>query len=251
MTDNRDNERGRDNAPSDARGLALILGRLPAVEGLGDKPNLVLHMRRDPRSAYARALADLVENLAVGAGSPGHVMVLSSIRSGDGATTTAACLAEAWGKAGLRVLLIDASPSQRGLSTLMKASAAPGLFEVIGGAISASKAAVRRANFVLIPFGSRRIGTDSQTIAALEAFLSETRSRFDLVLIDAPRCGAGGEAITFAALADRLVLVASRDHLLRDPFVKAIDAAADSPRFAGLVLNRTTLADAERLAAAS
>jgi Mrp family chromosome partitioning ATPase len=220
--------------PVVARNNAFILGRIPEVGPIGQTTDLAAYMDREPGSDFAWSIEAVASKLTRCASSEGRVVTLFPLSAGEGATSVAICLAEAVAKAGKNVLLIDADSTSRGLSCRMNAAGQPGLAEVVAGEISASKAVLRRPAFALLPVGRAALAVSD----TLESFLAETRVRFDLVLIDAAAFTPNAEAFTLAALSDAFTFVASSNRLMRDTFIAAIDAVADKPGFAGIVLNR-------------
>ena len=82
---------------------------------------------------------------------------------------------------------------------------------------------------------ARRQGRGQATGAR---FLGEACTRFDLVLVHAPAFADGMDPLALSAATDGLAVIASWDQLLREDFIAVVDAVADKPSFAGIVLNR-------------
>lgn len=234
-----------------ARANAFILGRVPDVTGpRGGRVDCAAYMEGHPESAFARSIDALAAKLtAPSTAGHGRVVSLASLSAREGATSLSLCLAAAAGKAGKRVLLIDADQTRRGLSTRMGLAGNPGLAEVIAGDLPANKAVVRQPRFGVLPAGRKPLDP-SAAAKPLRAFLAEARDRFDLVLVDAPAFDAGVDTMALGAHADGIALVACWEQLLREDFIAAVDAVADKPNFAGIILNRVA-AEADELALAS
>lgn len=243
--------RGKGVGTTKTRANAFILARIPDVTGRrGMRANCLSYMESNPASRFTQSVEALASKLSAGeTGAPAHVAVLAPLSAGEGATSLALCLATAAGRAGKRVLLIDADLARRGLSAVVGAAASPGLGEVIAGDISANKAMVSQPHFAVLPAGQKALDPKASA-KRLRAFLNEARGRFDLMILDASAVDASEDAFSFADAGDGLALVACWDQLARDTFVAAIDSVADRPNFLGIILNRTA-ADVEELALAS
>ncbi len=225
-------------------GNPFILGRVPEIVARHGEVDCVRHLGEHPGSAFSRAIDDIAGKL------PGGVVLLSPLGEG-GATALALCLATASGRAGRRVLVVDADPARRGLSAATDLDANLGLGEVLAGDCAVASAVVRQRSFAVLPIGRKRFAT---TAPGLRAALAALRHAFDLILVDGPPCAAdaaGADLDTPAALADAVAVVACWEEVLRDGFVSAIDGLADRPNFAGIILNRTGAPDREALAMAS
>ena len=245
-----DAKRRRFVASPSAQDDAFILARIPTVGGRGDKADLAAFMEKHPDSAFAREIEDLADKLSNGRGGVGRVVTIAPMSAREGATTLTLCLAQTIGAAGRRVLLIDAVGAGAGLSRRLAPADHRGLAEVIAGETTAGKAVIRGSHFAFLPAGGRTLSWPKSQ-KALRAFLQETRSRFDLILIDAPAFVASDDAMALGGVSDGLALVASWEQLMRDRFITAIDRIADKPVFAGIILNRTGVAAADELAVAS
>ena len=238
-----------------ARAAAFILGRVPdlaakRVPGLDAGPiDCVAYLEEHPKSDFARSIDGLVAKLMPPAEAPGtatstgRVLAIASLSAKEGATSLARCIATAAGRR-RKILLIDADSANRGLSKAFELATHPGLSDVIVGDLSANKAVVRRERFALLPAGRKPFDPVMMS-RQLRAFLTEARQRFDLIILDVPAFDAGHDAVLLGATADGIALVACWDQLLREDFITAVDAVADKPNFAGIILNRVETRDAE------
>ena len=228
-------------------GNPFILGRVPEIVGWhGDGVACARLCDDHPGSAFARAINEIAGKL------PGGVTVMTPLGEG-GATALALCLATASGRAGRRVLVVDADPVGRGLSRASDLGANVGLGEVLVGDCAALTAIVRQPSFAILPIGRKPVGAAD---GDLRAALSGLRQDFDVILVDGPgfaaeaplHLGVPPDLEAWITLADAVTIVACWDQLVRDTFVSAIDAIAERPNFAGIVLNRTGAASREPLA---
>ncbi len=241
-----DKLRGATPVRAAARADAFILGRVPAIAGrrggAGDGLDDALdYMDTHPGSPFARAIADLAARIAPETGA-GRTMALAALGPDAGAASLVVCLAAAAGAAGRRVLLIDADAARRALTRQLGLDGRPGLAEVLRGEITANKAVAAMPRFAVLPVGARTL--DAKTSAKqLRGFLAEARARFDLILVHAPAVAEGMDPLALSAAADGLAVIASWDQLLREEFISVVDAVADKPSFAGIVLNRVEAED--------
>ncbi len=226
-----------------ARADAFILGRVPAIDSRrGAAADTVAealgHMEAHPGSPFARAIATLAARISpeTDAGA-GRTMMLAALGPDAGAANLAVCLAAAASAAGRRVLLIDADSTRQALTRQLGLDGRPGLAEVLRGEIAANKAVAAMPRFAALPIGARKL--DPKAAAKqLRGFLGEACTRFDLVLVHAPAFADGMDPLALSAATDGLAVIASWDELLRDDFIAVVDAVADKPSFAGIVLNR-------------
>ncbi len=239
---------------------AFILGRVPDVADARGRADCVAYRVAHPASEFSRSIDRLVAKIAgpalpsatsrpEDAARAGRVFVLASLSAGEGATSLAMCIAAAAGEA-RRVLVIDADQRRHGLSSSLAVDGSPGLSDVLDGDLSANTAVRPQERFLALSAGQKPLDPTASA-KALRTFLVEARARFDLVLIDAPALDAGPDALALAALSDGFALVACWDQLLREDFIAAVDAIADKPAFAGIILNRTQPSTADRMEMAS
>ena len=238
-------------------GNPFILGRVPEIPGWhGDAVDCARHYDDHPTSAFSRAIDDIAGKL------PGGITAMTPL-GGGGATALALCLATGSGRAGRRVVVVDADPVGRGLSLASDLVANVGLAEVLAGDCAALTAIVRHPPFALLPIGRKPVAA-AGVAADLRTVLAALRQDFDVILVDGPGFAASARSDldmppdfdvppdleTWIALADAVTIVACWDQLVRDTFVSAIDAIAERPNFVGIILNRTGAASREALAMA-
>ena len=201
--------------------------------------------QRFARSVEALAMK-LVEEDGSGTG-PGRAIALTPLDDGEATADLAISLATVLGNKGRRVLLIDADGERRRLSRACGAETATGLAEVLAGTALATQAVVPRPQFALLPAGTKT--GEAPQLRRLRPLLKAARARFDLVLVELPVLDGSKTAQALRDAVDGLAIVANWDGLTRNDFVAAIDAAADTPKFLGIVLTRSD--ETEDLALAS
>lgn len=215
---------------------AFILGRVPEC-AFSVAPADLVDSFAGPLTPTLTALGQLAENLAEGTGTAGRVLALAPVTSGDGATSLAFGIAEAAARLNYRALVIDVDSIGRGATEALRAGGRMGIADVLGNAISASQVVLPRGSFRFMP-----VGLEPLLVAAcrksFDMFLAETRTRFDLIILDAGAFTVEADFAALAALADTFALVARRESLDSPAFVRAVDALASVSSFAGLILNR-------------
>jgi Mrp family chromosome partitioning ATPase len=230
-----------------AAGRSFVLGQIPHARQLARSPDPLGSWRRGDNSPFAKGIEGLVRRLAATL-PDAEIFALAALSPGEGASTLALCLTDLLGRRGHRVLLLDLGGGA--VTRAGQAADDPGLSDMLDGGWSANGLVRKRGAFDVLPAGRRPLGRDRDQ-AALRAFLQEARRRYDLILLDCPPFVTDPKARPATDLADAFALVVSWDHLMRDSFVAATDAAYARPNFAGLILNRTAGAEEQVLARAS
>lgn len=214
---------------------AFIIGRVPEC-AFSVAPADLVDSFSGPLTPTLTAFGRLADAL-IDPQAPGRVLALAPIVSGDGATSLALGVAEAAARLNHRVLVIDVDSIGQGATEALRAAGRMGIADVLGNAISASQVVLPRGSFRFMP-----VGLEPLLVAAcrksFDMFLAETRTRFDLIILDAGSFTVEADFAALATLVDTFALVARRESLESAAFVRAVDALATVPSFAGLVLNR-------------
>lgn len=174
-------------------------------------------------------------------------IVFTSPLPKEGKTTSAANLALALARHGMRVVLVDADLRRGNLSSVLGARPGPGLTEVLSGAAPVGSAlqrlefgAAARLDYLtagalpsdpLPLLGSDRLG----------AVLDELSDRYDRVIIDTPPLNIVMDALTLGAKVDAVVLVAR----VGSTPVDALAFAGDQARSAGIAITGVLLNDVD------
>ena len=193
-------------------------------------PRVMAQVTRPERMPYAEYR--LVASALVTMGS--GVVVIAGSDVGEGRTTTAAQVAVAAARQGLRVLLVDACPPGQGVTALFTAAVAAatersgasvngrarlagahlGLAGVAADPTSLDRAVVAAdigggAGLELLPAADEPRAFPGA--AALDTLVGVLRGRYDMVVVDTPPFGAGGSDVApVVGRADRVVLVVRR-----------------------------------------
>ena len=183
---------------------------LSAIKAGGERPETFILKR--PDSAYAEAIRSLNTRLLLAfADRPPQVLVLTSAEPDEGKSTLGLSLARAQAQADRRVLLIDADFRRSRLASRVAGlSDQPGLFEVLSGqttpedAIQSDPASLADVIVSGSSSADRKVLGDA---SRLQTLLAGLRSRYDLIVIDAPPALALAEGQVIPMVADATLLV--------------------------------------------
>jgi tyrosine-protein kinase Etk/Wzc len=179
----------------------------------GDEP---LVTRSDPYGAASEAYRALRTSITFG--SPDavpRVLVMTSALAGEGKSTNAANLAVTLAQQGTRVLLVDGDLRRGKLHELLGARQAPGLAHLLVGTTTLDEAVQKvdagGSGAPLHFLGSGLYPTNPAELissARMREVVAELRSRFDMVIMDAPPMNLVTDAALLGLLADSTVMVA-------------------------------------------
>jgi capsular exopolysaccharide synthesis family protein len=223
--------------------LQDLCGRAPlGVIGLnpsGGKQPLVALQKH---SAGVEAFRSMRTNLQfVDVDCPPRMFVLTSATANEGKTTTACNLAITLAQASLRVCLVEADLRRSKLTSYLGIDGSVGLTDVLAGQFKLDDVLVpwNRGLLTVLPAGttppdpSELLGSRNMT-----ALLAELRSRFDMVIIDAPPVLPVSDAAVLARATDGALFVARYGHARREQVAKALeDLATVNARLIGTVLS--------------
>ncbi len=178
-------------------------------------------------------------------GQAPRAVLFSSVDSGDGCSSVCTCAAEALaGEVTGTVCLIDANLRAPALHKYFGLDNHRGLAEALSqtGPIRDFVHQIRSTNLSVLTCGSVNGNVHSLLSSdRLQARLTELRSEFDHVLIDAPPVNLYADAITLGRLSDGLILVLQSDSTRREAARKAKESIqAANVRLLGAILNKRT-----------
>jgi polysaccharide biosynthesis transport protein len=193
---------------------APLLGEVP--EAARDEQAALSDLTLMPSAGYQFVASSLQAAI-----SAGLVLVTSAAR-GEGRTTAAAHVATAAARDGVRVLLIDADGTSRRMSALFGLEREHlGLTALADRQTSLdqctySVALAEDQAMWVVPAGDLTESTPSFfRSAAMAAAVREMRSKYDLVVVDAPPLTTSAEAAALARHADGVVVVVRRGATVR------------------------------------
>jgi Mrp family chromosome partitioning ATPase len=109
-----------------------------------------------------------------------------------------------------RVLAVDGNLRRPGVAWRLGLPEAPGLREVLGGAVTLDEAVqeTEQPNLLALAAGAPAGGVGPRFVAeTMRSLLRQLRQRFDLVLVDGPRWDGRPDAALLAAACDAVFLV--------------------------------------------
>ncbi len=140
---------------------------------------------------------------------PMVVMITSSV-GGEGKSTVAAQVAVALAAGGTSVCLVDADLRGSTLATYLQVDDGPGLARVLDGTATMTTARQRRGKLsIFTGLSAEENAGDLLASPRAAKFFSDLRTRFEVVLIDAPALLPVADSSIIASYADTALLVIS------------------------------------------
>jgi succinoglycan biosynthesis transport protein ExoP len=179
-------------------------------------PSLMRYSTDNPQSCYAetlRAIRAGVSSLQPGDGS--KVIGIVSALPAEGKSILSVNLGRLLSREGGRVLVIDGDLRNRGLSRILAPSAQSGLYEALGDSRSEPQLADLlisdpTSGMYFLPIADsmrrERYGIN-QLLVRFDAFLTEAKKRFDMIVVDLPPLTLVADARSLSASSDCFVLV--------------------------------------------
>jgi capsular exopolysaccharide synthesis family protein len=222
------------DAEQASRGLAVLgtIPRIPRQEGGSRRwvalpgrkvvgvPAPTAHeplvTRSDPHGAASEAYRALRTSITFAAPDAApRVLVVTSALAGEGKSTNAANLAITLAQQGTRVLLVDGDLRRGKLHEMLRARQAPGLAHLLVGTTTLEEAVQRvdagASGSPLHFLGSGLFPANPAELlssARMREVVAELRSRFDMVIIDAPPMNLVTDAALLGMMADSTMMVA-------------------------------------------
>ena len=199
------------------------------------------------RAVYVESVQRVATRLLVGAGAQetgrAKVVAVTSSFPGEGKTTLSLSVARQCARSGRRTLLIDGDLRRRTLERLLDLGGQRnGLVQLLNGQCDTLEEAT-----VLDHLSDLRIlpacGTPETPMQLLSSrpmikLLEELRSRYDIIIIDAPPILAVSDVLAVAESIDSVLFVVRWQRTPRDAVLAAIrELASADVDFDGLVLN--------------
>jgi polysaccharide biosynthesis transport protein len=169
--------------------------------------------------------------------------VISAV-PGEGKSTVAVNLAQAFARGGRSTLLIDADLRSAQLSRLLVNDAGYGLMELMAGSVPLNQATriLSSTKLCFVPaMLRRRIANSGDLLASerMQAVLTAARHGFNHVIIDLPPVGAISDARAIAPLVDSFILVVNWGSTRFDVVEQALtDFGIGAEKIVGVVLNK-------------
>ncbi len=221
-----------------------VLGMVPELDEdpcRSDSAELVV--RRCPRSVLAESFRQTWTNIDKGLARAGHqtLLVLGGLPE-TGSTTVITNLAAAAVATGRRVVVLDGNFRRPRLARALGVLAdAAGLGDVLMGKAELDSV-IRHSEWGIDVVGPGL--PESRTFerlanGAIDSVLAVLRTRYDLVLLDAPPAVVAGDAMALASKVDAAVLVVRANREQRGLVARLAGQLSDSRcELLGIVLNR-------------
>lgn len=203
-------------------------------------PTEVTGRRQHHLSEAFRVLRTNVQFSSTGA--PLQSLLITSTRPKEGKSTTAANLAVVLAQTGRRTLLIDADlrrPTQHDIFKLSNVRGFSTLFLENAGGIEDVAHTVMNGLNVLTSGPTPHNPAELLDSARMSSIMTQCRSSFDFVVVDAPPMLSVADASILAARMDGVLMVVDAGYTRRGQAVRARDAIrATGARLLGVVVNR-------------
>ena len=184
----------------------LNLGTLGLVPALTRKDPPQDEVLKHPTSQYSEAIRSIRTALRYSdIDHPPKIILITSSLPSEGKTVFATSFARSVARSGARALLIDCDLRRPGVARLLGVDGAPGLVELFGdGADQDSIIRVDQASGMhYIPSkGGTANPQDLLGSQQMRAFLERMRSRYDVIVIDAPPVLAVSDPIILSHIVD-------------------------------------------------
>ena len=224
-----------------------VLGQIPKIPRHRDasEASRSRYVHRTPDSAIANAFRALCARLDHGASqSRGFVIQIASPSPGAGKSTIAANLAFSFAQLGRRVLVVDANLRDGSLHEVFEVPNQIGLTDMLRDGLP-PESAIHRSPLTavdVLPRGSDRAHPgELLTQSDPSCFLDSLRSKYDVVLLDAPALLASTEAFVLGPKVDRIIMSVSVGHTLVADAARARDLLESlDTNIAGIVVNRSS-----------
>jgi len=221
---------------------AIDASLMGAIDFDPTTPRRPLVTALSPHASRVEAFRVLRTNMQfVGVDRSSKVFVVSSSLPEEGKTTTAANLAITLSQGGHRTALVECDLRRPRVASILEAESAVGVTTVLVGRLTLDQAMQTHEATGLDVLTSGAIPPNPSELLqskAMASLLTELRSRYDMVIIDAPPLLPVTDATLLAAQADGTLLVVRHGRTTKEQLAHAVDrlAQVDAP-VVGVVLN--------------
>ena len=209
-----------------------VLGAVPRISPNGKDIDLV-----------REAFRGLRLNVSYAYGSGPVIFAITSPAAGEGKTTVSVNLGVAYAELGKRTLLIDADTRRGNLQEAFELARTPGLTDLINDEASLSAVVHNiRENLDVIPSGSRHSSSPEMLGSKrLMALMGDFKTRYDIIILDAPPMGAGSDAFILGSMTGNLAVVLRSGETEMDYATAKLEPLHRMPiRVLGAILNDVT-----------
>lgn len=173
------------------------------------------------------------------------VLTISSPGQGEGKSFVATNLAVSFAEMGQKTLLIDGDTRRGDLHHLLERQRKPGLVDGIMERLSrapSGRGVIQETDYPSLHFisGGTRQSNSPELLGspAFREILGWVKRRYEVIIVDSPPLGAGGDAFVLAATTGNLLLVMRNGETLRELAAVKMEPLERLPvRILGAVLN--------------
>jgi succinoglycan biosynthesis transport protein ExoP len=245
--------RGFSNISRVGHDLAVpLLGTVPLISGRRDRRQLAKYVTEHPLSQAGEAMRGLAMQLQFAGEAAGHnavrSLVVTSATGKEGKTTSCLWLATVLARSGQRVLLIDADHRRGTIAERLGGRSSRGTTELVAGTATVFDV-VQRAEALDFDFiasgGPMSHPFGGAELRRLRDLVNSLSRDYDIVLIDTPPLLAMTDALAYANVADRTVVMCLWRSTTRQAVASSLARLeAAGARVLGVVL---TMVDESRL----
>jgi capsular exopolysaccharide synthesis family protein len=223
---------------------ARVLGVIPELDEDPCKSEAAeLVVRKCPHSVLSESYRQACTQIDKAMSRLGHqTLVLVGGLPGAGTTTVATNLAAAAAAAGRKVVVVDANFRRPRLGEAMDVTAdGPGLGDVLMEKVALDESITRSDLGIDLIMAGRPASRVFERLnnGQFDSIIAELRSRYDLVLVDAPPAVVAGDALVLASKLDAAVLVVRANQEQRGLVARLISQLSDAHcEMLGILLNR-------------
>ena len=195
-----------------------ILGMIPKVTKSAMKKQLDMIAHKMPQSAPAEAYRILATNIRLMFKTDeDHVMLITSVNSGEGKSTTASNIACSYAQMGKKVLLVDADIRNATLHEKLNISNKHGLTHYLKGEIDLvgiTQPVKKVPGLYAITAGNYDVDPVSLLSHERMSYLTtQGASIFDYVIVDAPPVNGFADSLVLTSLATSTIIVAREEDM--------------------------------------
>ena len=223
---------------------ARVLGVIPELSEDPCKAAATeLVVRECPNSILAESYRQTSSHITKGMDRAGHrTLLLVGGLPDAGTTTVATNLAAVAASSGRKAVIVDGNFRRPRLAEVMGVSGDdPGLGDVLAGAATIDEAIRPTDHGIDVVTAGRPANRAFERLNSgdFDGVMAELRSRYDLVLVDAPPAVVAGDALVLANKLDAAVLVVRANQEQRGLVARLIGQLTDANgELLGVVLNR-------------
>jgi capsular exopolysaccharide synthesis family protein len=203
-------------------------------------PDIVWDLSDEMRLEYERLQVWLTNGFPHG--TPGQAVMVASCQQGNGATTTATGLAATLAqRSAAQVVLVDANLRTPSLDLVFSTGSRAGLCELLANGDGGEyvQATAQPNLFVLTAGRGARSAAEIFTPGDVGRLLTQLKSRYEYIVLDAPPLGQFPDGYALAPHVDAVVLVVEADRTLVEDARRVLrELERAGAHAAGVVLNR-------------